>query len=114
MPRRPRSQPRPCQSMFIVFQLRTWIARLAPKSTRYTPPWLSPWRLPRTTDVATSMVRTGSERVAHLYAQGARRIDRLALHAPSITPEQVRPLIPEVIDEDRGTPVIAIHPEAQV
>src|SRR5690606_6122468 len=52
-----RSQPRPCQSMSALFQSITWLTERASASMRYTPPWLSPCRLPRTTDVVMSFMR---------------------------------------------------------
>src|SRR5262245_12255246 len=99
MPRRPRSQPRPCQSIPMAFQSSARTARSAPKSTRYTPPWLSPWRLPRTTDVATRIVRRRSEIESELQPVGARPIDRQPLHRPAVAEEQLRALVPDVVDE---------------
>src|SRR5262245_25788251 len=61
MPRKPRSQPRPCQSIPDRSQSIDCVTSRASRSMRYTPPWLSPWWLPRTTDVATSF--NGQERV---------------------------------------------------
>src|SRR4029450_8839052 len=106
MPRSPRSQPRPCQSMPIVFQSSTRIARSPAKSTRYPPPWLSPWRLPRTTDVATKIVRRRSESEPELQPVGPRPIDRQALHAPAVVEEDLRALIPDVVDERGRAPPV--------
>src|SRR6187455_2606172 len=109
--------------MPIVFQSSTCAARSLSKSTTYTPPWLSPWRLPRTTDVATRMVRARSEVEPELQADGARTQHGHPLAAapvayavgitPAIVDEEFRVLVPDVVDEDRRRPIVGLEPEPQ-
>src|SRR4051794_8310476 len=57
MPRRPRSAPRPSHEIDASFQSITWSAAPVSRSTRYTPPWLSPWSVARTTELTTTRGR---------------------------------------------------------
>src|SRR5262245_55905325 len=114
MPRRPRSNPRPCQSISGRCQSSASAARSFPKSTSQAPPWLSPRRLPRTTVVATSVVRTRSELVPEAHPVGPRPVDRQTLQGPAVAEEELGAFVPGVVQEHRRVPVLGLEPDPEV
>src|SRR4051812_34988314 len=109
-PRRPRSQPLPCQSMSTVFQSITCTTSRACRSIRQTPPWLSPFWLPRTTEVATR--RFAFKRAARSVCAAPVSLEALAeSQADALGPELGLHILETRIAELLGIPSLeGSHP----
>ena len=71
--------------MAVVFQSMTCRTSRRSRSMTYTPPWLSPWWLPRTTDVVTSFtIDTGADPAARSSAKPRQRHHFLLKDSPIV------------------------------